>query len=269
LGNQLFQYATGRCLAVKKRIPHFLLNTDSYGYDAFGRKFGLDNFCIKGSVIKSAWTRNALRKGTKINKCLSVLPFYHAIEETGLRLHQFRDRLPLYTSLSGYWQSDSYFREIRDILTEELVPSELPPFPQWQGAPDTIAVHIRRTDYLADKRFGPLSENYYHDAMTAIRTSVKDPVFIFFSDDLEWCKERFPDKEIVFFEEKAWAKDYLQLFLMSKCKHQVIANSSFSWWAAWLNTNPDRIIIRPETPFLDGALLYESYYPADWTVIKN
>jgi len=269
LGNQLFQYATGRCLAVKRKIPYILLNTDSYGNDAFGREFGLRNFRIRGSVVKSSFAKRALREGTKINKCLSLLPFYDRIQESGLQLHYFPSRLHLFTSLGGYWQSDFYFRDIRNILTEELMPSEIPAFPDWQTQPNTVAMHIRRTDYLLDKRFGALPETYYHDAIALIRKEIKDPIFVFFSDDMEWCKDKFFNKEVIFCSETAWEKDYLQLFLMSKCKHQVIANSSFSWWAAWLNNNPDKLVIRPEKPFLDNALQYESYYPAEWMAVKN
>ena len=269
LGNQLFQYATGRSLAVKQKIPHLLLNTESYRNDGVGRQFGLLNFQISGSVVKTGLAKNILRKGTRINKFISYLPLYRRIQENGLKLHHFPDRLPLLTSLSGYWQSELYFREIRQILQEELVPLETPPFPDWLKHPGTVAVHIRRTDYLVENGFGSLSEKYYHDAISMIRDRIKDPVFVFFSDDIAWCKERFSDRDFLFCEEQSWEKDYLQLFLMSKCKHQIIANSSFSWWAAWLNTNLAKLVIRPEKPFVDGSLMYESYYPAEWISIEN
>jgi hypothetical protein len=269
LGNQLFQYATGRCLAVKNKIPYLLLNPDSYSNDAFNRDFVLSHFHIRASILRSGMAKRALREGTKINKCLSALPFYSGINESGLFIHRFPDRLSAFTSLAGYWQSDSYFREIRDLLIEELVPVDYPSFPVWLDNSNTVAVHVRRTDYLLDSRFGSLEEQYYLDAMSLMRRQVDNPVFIFFSDDLEWCKSRFTGPDILFFEEKGWEKDYLQLFLMSRCKHQVIANSSFSWWSAWLNNNPDKIVIRPETPFKDTTLLYESYYPSNWVILKN
>jgi hypothetical protein len=269
LGNQLFQYSTGRCLAVKKKIPYLLLNPDSYSNDALNRSFRLGHFNIKGSVLKSGITKRALREGTKINRLFSKLPFFEGIRESGLFVHPFPSRLRAFTSLTGYWQSDRYFGEIRDILIEELIPVSYPAFPAWMELKNTVAVHVRRTDYLVDNRFGSLSEQYYADAINLIRATCTAPVFIFFSDDPEWCKSRFKAGDILFCEENAWAADYLQLFLMSRCKHQIIANSSFSWWSAWLNTHADRIVVRPETPFRDASLLYESYYPAEWIRVKN
>jgi hypothetical protein len=269
LGNQLFQYSTGRCLAVKKKIPYLLLNPDSYSNDAFNRSFGLTYFNIKGSVLKSGFVKKALREGTKINRFFSKLPFFCGIRESGLFVHSFPSRLRAFTSLGGYWQSDRYFSEILDVLVEELTPVSYPAFPDWMEAKNTVAVHVRRADYLAESRFGSLPEQYYGDAMNLVRASCAAPVFIFFSDDPEWCRNRFKAADILFCEEEAWAADYLQLFLMSRCRHQIIANSSFSWWAAWLNTHSDRIVIRPETPFRDASLLYESYYPAEWIRVKN
>jgi hypothetical protein len=269
LGNQLFQYATARCLSVQKKIPWLLFNTDSYKINAVGRAFGLTQFRIKGSVIHSGLTKKIFQKGTKYNKILSLLPLYDGIEETGLKLHQFPDKLHLLSSLSGYWQSDFYFKEIRSVLVDELVPRQIPAFPDWQAATDTVAVHIRRTDYLVESGFGPLTEQYYHDAISIVRARLKNPVFVFFSDDLKWCRKNFRDKEFLFCEEQGWQSDHLQLFLMSKCSHQIIANSSFSWWAAWLNTHSGKLVVRPERPFLDPSLQYESYYPAEWIDIKN
>jgi hypothetical protein len=269
LGNQLFQYSTGRCLAIKKKIPYLLLNPDSYSNDAFNRSFALSHFNIQGSVLKSGLAKKALREGTKINRFISKLPFYGSIRESGLFVHPFPTRLRAFTSMAGYWQSDRYFSDIRDVLVEEITPVSYPSYPAWMEAKNTVAVHVRRADYLVENRFGSLSERYYTDAMNLTRASCASPVFIFFSDDPEWCKSTFKAADILFFEEEAWAADYLQLFLMSRCRHQIIANSSFSWWSAWLNTHPDRIVIRPETPFRDASLLYESYYPVEWIRGKN
>jgi hypothetical protein len=195
---------------------------------------------------------------------------YKGIEESELKLHYFPTHSSLVTSLSGYWQSDFYFKDIRATLVKELVPTAaVPAFPDWQRRENTVAVHIRRTDYLVENGFGPLSEKYYRDAILMIRSRVNDPVFIFFSDDIGWCKQQFIAEDFLFCEEAAWDKDYLQLFLMSTCKHQIIANSSFSWWGGWLNANPDKLVIRPEKPFANNALMYESYYPVDWLSIKN
>jgi hypothetical protein len=269
LGNQLFQYATARRLSVKKRIPWLLFNTDNYQIDAVGRAFGLMNYRIRGSLIHSRLMKNIFQNGTKYNKIISLFPLYGRIEETGLSLHHFPNNLRLLSSLSGYWQSEFYFKDIRPLLLEELVPHRVPSFPEWMGGSETVAVHIRRTDYLVENGFGSLTEQYYHDAIEVIRSRVSNPLFVFFSDDLEWCRRNFKDNGFLFCDDQDWQLDYLQLYLMSKCSHQIIANSSFSWWGAWLNANPARQVIRPERPFLDSSLQYESYYPADWITLKN
>jgi hypothetical protein len=270
LGNQLFQYATARGLCVKKKIPILLFNTDNYDVDPVGRTFALLNYNVKGSLIHGALTRKLFRRGTKYNRIISWLSVYGGIEELGLKLHNFPNRMRPFCSLNGYWQSDFYFREIRSLLLKEIVPLARPDFPDWQQEEaNTVAVHVRRSDYLAENEFGILSEEYYRNSIDLARKRIADPLFIFFSDDLEWCKANFKSKDFLFCDQQEWHRDYLQLFLMSKCKHQIIANSSFSWWGAWLNDNPGKQIFRPERPFLKSSLQYESYYPADWIGVTN
>lgn len=271
LGNQIFQYATGRSLCIKNKIPYLLLNAESYRNDPFGRNLGLNRFNVKGKVIESKFVNKMLRKGTKLNKIISSFSFYNVFEESELKLFNFPLKSSgLLTSIKGYWQSEFYFKNIRDELIKELTPKQLPPLPDWVQRKETVAVHVRRTDYLAESRFGFLGEAYYKESMELLRGQLKNPIFIFFSDDISWCKSNFNDSDTIFFEEKGvWAQDYLQLYLMSKCAHLIIANSTFSWWSGWLNNNPDKIIIRPSVPFADSSLMYESYYPAEWRSVNN
>jgi hypothetical protein len=99
---------------------------------------------------------------------------------------------------------------------------------------------------------------------------LSNPLFVFFSDDIPWCRQTFPRDRTVFCENPPWDKDFLQLYLMSKCGHQIIANSSFSWWGAWLNRNPGKIILRPQTPFVDTSLFHKPYYyPEEWIPVNN
>lgn len=270
LGNQLFQYATSRSLGIKNKIPYILLNTEGYKKNnPRAREFGLKYYKINGHIINSEIVNKMLRPGTKMNKFISIFPGYNAINENGLKLQMLSYRKSLLTSLSGYWQSEYYFNDIRSILIEELVPKILPPFPNWLLNNNTVAVHVRRTDYLLESQFGFLGKKYYVDSIDFFAKKIDNPLFIFFSDDIEWCKEEFKNDNSIFFDDNMWKADYLQLFLMSKCLHQIIANSSFSWWGAWLNTNPEKIIIRPETPFRDKSIYYESYYPNEWLSICN
>jgi hypothetical protein len=269
LGNQLFQYATGRSLAIKKGIKHFLLNIDSFKYNSLGREFGLRNFHTGGKVITSGLVEKILRKDTKYNRLASHFPFYKTIMEDGLKLQELSQTSGLFLSLSGYWQSEHYFKDIRPLLLRELVPVDLPPFPDWIHAENTVAVHVRRTDYLSTTRIGALGESYYRAAMSFLRSKIKKQLFIFFSDDIGWCRESFEAGDTLFCEAGDWDKDYHQLYLMSRCAHQVIANSSFSWWGAWLNNKEAKIVVRPAVPFTDSTYRYESYYPAEWIGVEN
>lgn len=269
LGNQMFQYAAGRALCIKKKIPYLLLNTESYRNESLGRKFSLIHFHISGSVVENNTVKKIFRKRTKLNRLVSATGIHKNIEETDFILQPIEKKTGLLTSIEGFWQSPQYFIAIRPLLLQEFAPLQAPPSPLWLHEENTVAVHVRRTDYLNEHRYGFIGEQYYRDAMALVKNKMVAPIFIFFSDDMMWCKETFRDEKIIFFEDAAWAEDYLQLYLMSKCAHQVIANSSYSWWAAWLNQNNDKMVIRPSAPFKEKALLYEAYYPEEWIAINN
>jgi len=269
LGNQLFQYATGRSLAIKKGIKHFLLNTDSFKYNTLGRAFGLRNFHTGGKVITSGFVEKLLRRDTKYNRLVTALPFYKTISDDGLKLQELSKVDGFFLSLSGYWQSEHYFKDIRPLLLQELVPVDMPAVPGWTREANTVAVHVRRTDYLTEKRIGALDEGYYRKAIDLIGRKVANPLFVFFSDDIKWCRETFTAGNTIFCDQPEWGKDYHQLYLMSRCAHQIIANSSFSWWGAWLNNNDAKMVVRPAVPFTDHAFRYESYYPAGWIGVDN
>jgi len=269
LGNQLFQYAAARRLCLINKIPFLLLNTGNYKNESLGRTFSLSGFNIKGYVIRNETVAKIFRRHTKLNDIATFLLLHKHIDEPGFKLHQLENKTGFLNSLSGFWQSSFYFNDIRETLLKELIPLKIPSSPKWLGLPDTVAVHIRRTDYLTENRYGFLGIEYYKDAMAIIKDKLAKPVFILFSDDIEWCKLFFKETDIIFCEEKDWSPDFLAIYLMSKCRHQVIANSSFSWWGAWLNTNPDKIVIRPGTPFKEKSLLYEAHYPGEWLAVKN
>lgn len=155
----------------------------------------------------------------------------------------------------GYWQTEKYFKGIRnELLTDfsfklgdlklEKMKKELSSNKKY------VSVHIRRGDYLKNlDRYGDLSEtNYYTKAKEYLSRRVDNPIYVYFSDDIQWVKEKFYDKNGIFIE-KIMFEDYqnwYDMYLMSQCKHNIIANSTFSWWGAWLNPNKDKIVIAPK-----------------------
>lgn len=265
LGNQLFQYAFARALA--KQRDKMLLDISYYEIDYLGRQIGLNNLCVDVAIVRNKFVEKLFRSGTKLNRIVSAAGLFSTIKEEEFKLHNNLGRKrTFFTHIEGYWQSADYFEHIRPQLLKEFVPLQIPPFPNYLSS-SLIAVHVRRTDYLTDNRYGFIGIDYYKQAMQFFRKKISNPKFLFISDDLTWCKEFFKGEDLLFLDNLEWNADYLQLYLMAQCDHQIIANSSFSWWGAWLNTNPTKIIVRPLKPFQDSSLLYENYYPTTWIAL--
>lgn len=157
--------------------------------------------------------------------------------------------------LNGYFQSEKYFNEFSSEIKQlfsypENISNEiLNKFIEngvYSSHQNTCSIHVRRGDYLNSPNHHPAQNmNFY---MKAIKKMPKDTIFFIFSDDIEWCKANFPDvpEKFVFVEG---GKDYEDLKMMSLCKNNIICNSTFSWWAAWLNENPDKIVVVPDKWF--------------------
>lgn len=161
------------------------------------------------------------------------------------------------TLFRGTWQSEKYFssvsEEVRSIYSfnEVLLNQTTKLFAEKILTFDNpVSIHIRRNDYLSPKYnsgFGGIcTKEYYNKAIAYIKEYVKAPVFIVFSDDIDWCKNNFDQNHAIFVDWNIGTDSWQDMFLMSKCKHNIIANSSFSWWGAWLNTNLDKIVIAPK-----------------------
>jgi hypothetical protein len=160
----------------------------------------------------------------------------------------------------GSFQSPKYFEEVNNDILHDYEVSEN--FLAYQvhnnfeknilSTYNSVSIHIRRGDYVSNKLFnsmlGVLPESYYFNAIKYIRTVVEKPAFFVFSDDIDWCKIVFQKEKDVFFieNEKSKRGAASDLKLISICKHNIISNSSFSWWGAWLNKNPNKIVCAPK-----------------------
>lgn len=262
LGNQLFQYAAARALAWKKGEQ---LKLDLYTYDTKGqsRSFGLDRFNIDAEIASrkeihqftgSNFLTRLINKQENYLRCPGVLaqPHYHFYEDF------FQVPTPVY--LSGYWQSEKYFREFESQVRSQftLKDSLSTSSSRWKEMiqkGSSVAVHLRRGDYSSRSNyssfFGTLPIEYYERAINAIRNKINDPKFFIFSDDINWCKQNFTflrtDAEFVLHDEAVHATE--DLILMSLCAHQIIANSTFSWWSAWLNYSKSKVVFAPSKWF--------------------
>lgn len=153
--------------------------------------------------------------------------------------------------LEGNWQSERYFNDIReDILkhyTFNINDSQIDKYLNSMNSCNSVSIHIRRGDYVGNSLYESIcTDEYYKNSIEYIKKHIEDPVFYIFSDDLEYVKRKYQGKEFVFVEGFSGDKSHYDMFLMSKCRHNIVANSSFSWWGAWLNTYTDKIILCPE-----------------------
>ena len=251
LGNQLFQYAVGRALALHHRLPLKLDLTIFKTYKL--HRYLLDQFAIQADIA----TEDEIIKLKGRNNVL-----FSALRKAGLvkRKSYLKEKRSSYFDasvfknddvyLDGYWQNELYFSDIREELLRDLTSissiSDLGVF-YMEGIKksNSVSLHVRRGNYLNLENFNVLDIDYYMKAVEYIRKNVEKPTFYIFSDDLEWCKNSlgFLDNCIFVDSTKTEIDD---LKLMSFCKHNIIANSSFSWWGAWLNQNCKKTVIAPK-----------------------
>ena len=251
LGNQLFQYAVGRALAIHHRLPLKLDLTIFKTYKL--HRYLLDQFAIQADIA----TEDEIIKLKGRNNVL-----FSALRKAGLvkRKSYLKEKRSSYFDasvfkkddvyLDGYWQNELYFSDIREELLRDLTSissmSDLGVvYMEGIKKSNSVSLHVRRGNYLNLKNFNVLDINYYMKAVEYIRKNVEKPTFYIFSDDLEWCKNSlgFLDNCIFVDSTKTEIDD---LELMSYCKHNIIANSSFSWWGAWLNQNCKKTVIAPK-----------------------
>lgn len=271
LGNQLFQYALGRAVANKYNVP-LKLDINSYENYKLHNGYRLDQFNINADIASEeeiSHLKGSINIISKIMKRLNFFQnntYYREKERTIYDANVFM-KMPLY--LDGYWQNEQYFSEIRAVLLNELWPRD-PLSSNAQAIQlsiqqsNAVSIHVRRGDYLNHPEIGVLDVDYYKRAVDYIKEKIETPVFFVFSNDVEWCKDNFSFiNSPVFIEDTQTEID--DLMLMSQCQHNIVANSSFSWWAGWLNKNPKKNVIAPKKWRLDDPENYK-YLPNSWIV---
>jgi Glycosyl transferase family 11 len=276
LGNQLFQYAAGRRLA-SVRSAELVLDLGWYTRTPSSdtpRVYELGYYPIKARLTtptEALWSR--LHEGRLLRR-LPILPrrWRHWSEKT----FEFDARvldLPDNTYLDGYWQSHRYFEEIADSIRTELSPiknfgTQDEKVASLIAAGNAVSVHVRRGDYVnhqaALQNHGLCSIEYYKAAVAKVLLHVDQPHFFVFSDDPVWTRENLPLPGLAtFVDHNGPATAFQDLRLMSLCDHQITANSSFSWWGAWLNSRPNKIVVTPQQWFADQRNT-QSLRPDNW-----
>lgn len=277
LGNQLFQYAIGRALSLKLDCE-LVLDTSFYPQQTL-REYELDKFHIKSRLATSNELKKAgAGKGLTyrlIRKLGLISKFYpQYIEEfESVTYVNAIDRCERGSYLQGYWQNPDYFKQCKNQLSEDLTPVSLlsEHAKSWIckiNSTNSVSLHVRRGDYVESAHtnsvHGTCSIEYYKNAVKNIRQKIESPVFYIFSDDISWCKENFGFvKDAHFIADTVTAID--DLSLMRACQHNIIANSTFSWWGAWLGN--DGVVVAPEKWFADSSRATDSLLPAGWVRI--
>lgn len=278
LGNQMFQYALGRHLALKNSA-HLVLRF--VGAEASTkREYALQCFKLAEGVVNEVSP-----KFTPFSKLRRVLGRFSSsdwlellVREEGFafdpRILELEGRN---IHLSGYWQSEKYFKDIRTTILEDFTFTH--PLSRCNEIilegiknSNSVSVHARRGDYVVDPKtheyHGVCSPDYYRKAVEIIAKKVKNPVFYFFSDDIGWVKKNLKNKyKNVYVDWNNGDQSYIDMQLMSRCKHNILANSSFSWWGAWLNQNPDKIVVAPKRWFQDPSVDTRDLIPKGWLKI--
>ena len=279
LGNQMFQYAAGRRLAHLHGVE---LKVDISGFESYKlRKYALGAFSRQENfatleeiealtVRKQGFIERLIAKA--MGRKPVAVPSY--VREKHFHFDPEILSLPDHVYLDGYWQSEKYFADIEDIIQHEFTvktPQEGKnrDLAALIASCDSVNLHIRRGDYVADPEtsrvHGTCDLDYYYRCVEKLLATVKNPHFFIFSDDYGWAGENlklpYPTTLV---NHNGVDKDYEDLRLMSQCKHHIVANSSFSWWGAWLCSNPEKIVFVPSRWFLDSSRDTKDLIPDTW-----
>ena len=295
LGNQMLQYAC--YVALQERYPHIQVVADirQYSYSKVHNGLELDRvFPISLNVLfndketkileikKHRQLYRVINKAFKIGlnkfrviKDIGVIRFVKDIGVMNHDLFHFDANKNYY--LEGQWGNEKYFENAKEIIKQCFTFKEpLDDINQTEAKKfsdqNSVSVHIRRGDYISSESdFVDLSgSDYYSKAFNFLNKTTENPVFYIFSDDIEWCRENFgwlTNYVHFFIKGNEGPKSYKDMHLMSLCKHNIIANSTFSWWGAWLNNNPNKIVICPKKLFYDEIMntkIVNEFYPETW-----
>lgn len=269
LGNQMFQYAYIRALQLRNGVDVRLcvLPANSDGYTP--RQYGLDNLRIR---LKRDPHFEKIARVIEKNKILQEILQYSAEKRKGLvcvseRNVQYKEDYKYLKGnyyISGWFQHENYFKDYEEVIRKELKPKYKihisHDLADILSKKNTVSVHIRRSDFKRYNNLMPME--YYEKAMKLINSKIGDVFYIIFSDEPSWveCNMEFGENAYFMKNEKN-LQDYEELFVMSKCKHNIIANSTFSWWGAWLNDNNDKLVIGPQRWFANNRL---NIMPDEW-----
>lgn len=259
LGNQMFQYANA--LAVRQKHPFSLMLFDcNRSVDTHGGLLIFDLFDIKekGRLSRYKVIKQHLPK---------LLSAYRQDDYDGSRTGRCLSR-----HYMGFYQSEKYFARCSDKVrkafrfnTAKLNTKSIEAARQMANQ-QCLSIRIRRGDYLNENgKYDTYSLDYYHHGLQYIEQRVGPCIPYIFSDDIGWCRSHLPLENAVYVDWNHGGESWQDMYLMSRCHHNIIANSTFSWWGAWLNPNTDKIVVAPKQWTSDGDKT--DIIPSSWIKI--
>jgi hypothetical protein len=281
LGNQMFQYALGRNLSLRHNTElkldlTFLLDRtpkENFVY----RAYEMGEFNIQAAIAteselkKYRWKDSNNRVYRKLNYFVRY-PFHRYVKERHFHFDEQVLQAPRNVYLSGYWQSHKYFQDIENVISSDFAFNDRlilknRSLAEQAASSNYICLNVRRGDFVTNPSFssihGVCENAYFYDALFFMKERLQNPEILVFSDDIEWCRKnlRF-DCPAVFMDFDGSSHGYL--YLMSLCKHFIIPNSTFGWWAAWLCTYAHKIVIAPKKWFNDPNIDTSDVTPSSW-----
>lgn len=262
----MFQYAAGRALSLERGE---MLKLDVSAYSGYARHHGFElNKVFNGCAdiasefeIKEmlGWQSSSFVRRIFNRRAFSSIRRHGYVVEPHFQYWDGFEKISDNCYLYGYWQSEKYFLKIQKIIRKDFsfqtpldgVNAEMA---NKMSTSNAVSIHVRRGDYVANsyanRMHGTCSLTYYADAIRYIAQRITCPQFFVFSDEIEWVKQNLPiDWPCQYVSHNQGDKSFNDMHLMSLCKHHIIANSSFSWWGAWLNADVNKIVIAPKRWF--------------------
>lgn len=285
----MFQYAAGRALAIRNntflKIDLSFIKNGVLGGNVDYRNYGLNNFCIVEDIIGEEELNHFIKRSRLFSKLkISWLnrktgyrfPLSKMVSQKGHGYDPEFMKLSNNSYLIGYWQNVKYFAGSEEIIKQDFMFKNLPNQSNTALLSkimncESVAIHIRRGDFKNLPVLGTTDKEYYLRAINYLVKKLSKPVLFFFSDEMKWVKENFntiSSANFIYYSDinTSSGSEADDLRLMSNCKHNIIGNSTFGWWGAWLNSNPDKIIIAPEKLFADPAIdnQLQGMIPDNW-----
>jgi hypothetical protein len=278
MGNQMFQYALGRTLSLRYRVP-LVLDIELYKLKNHltKREYDLDVFNVEGSIAAREEIPIRERNYGNGKFLFDLNEFVRGIVNRRGKEHSFAFDPKILSLgpdayLDGYWQSPKYFNAIADVIRKDFSLKK-PPAENIQKlaeeikSQNSLCIHVRRGDFVGNKLHEVVvGTEYYTKEVEYIKgRATVDKIYVF-SDDIKWCENnlKFQFPTMFIGDEYSGVKAEGNLYLMSLCKNFIIPNSTFSWWGAWLSSNPNKIVIVPKQWFADPAINSSDLIPPEW-----